>query len=686
MLSRLQFSLVVACLLLLSASVSVSAQTPFFSLTFTTDPRAAANLSDTAAGYGWEQYDQSDVACGISQYHQGLISLAGGPPDTPATVPPTVDTYGAPQYLNLSASSGPYTVGTVLPVIFGPSTGGSWSVEVTFKPGIQEQWGKIIDIGSTRTNSNCNNDFYLGWQQDSQTMATGMCDSTGASNGNNDFAGTWVAGQWYHTVIVVQQLGDGATLGNGQGNWTLYRNGVQQAVLSNTSYPLAAERQNAMIGNSNWGDFLWSGLIDTFNVYDVALSADEVATLSSVALGGTSPTLACTTPSIAITVPASAVYYSNTFSSDPITALSLSSATYEWVPSDPTDTGELLVLHQGLLLLNGSNPVGGFANMTATSGVSAVASYPLGPVGGLGTGSISDGTLGWSFEVLYKPFAIDNFAKVYDITNGEGLGGIDDILYGYNSNTGAYEVDYVPGVYAANGVVQQTIGAAGPSSTTFQADTWYHHVWVIQYNSTASTDAAQATGATTDLAQYYSYLNGTLFGSLTNAIYPPFLTRANGFLGRSAWNDSAWQGYVDLFRVYSVALTAGQVQTLYEEAMVTGLPSAPPASSSSSASAALSSSSAPAASSSSAPAASSSSSAAAAVTAGASSSSSAPAASSSSSAAAATAGSSSASSASAASSSSSVAAATTGASSSSSAAVSSSTGVSQSSSSGCRLQ
>ena len=466
--------LLVLCVVLLGACVPAHSQspTPFFSLPFTTAPSAAAAGT---AQYGWEQYDQSDVACGISQYHQGLITFAGGPGDTPASAPPTVTPYGNPQYLNLSASSGPYSVDSVLPVIFGNSSAGGWSVEVTFKPTLQEQFAKIIDIGSTRTGTSntCNNDFYFGWDFDSQNMAVGMCDSIGGSNGNNDFGGTYVAGQWYHVVVVLAQLGNGSTLGNGQGTWTIYVNGANVGQLVNTSYPIAAVRQNAMIANSNWGDNLWAGLLDTFNVYDVPLTSTQVASLSTAALGSSTPTLACTAISNATTVPTSAVYYSNYFSNNPITALNLgTSATYQWVDSDPLDAGTTAqTLHTGLLLLNGTTNAGGFANMTATSGASAVGTTALGPVGGTGTGSISDGTLGWSFEVVYKPFQIDGYGKLYDITNGAGGGGIDDLIYGYNGGSGDYECDYVVGSASDN--VQLILSPAGPTASTLKFNVWY---------------------------------------------------------------------------------------------------------------------------------------------------------------------------------------------------------------------
>ena len=60
---------------------------------------------------------------------------------------------------------------SVLPTVGGPSSGSvddgsaGWSFEFTLKPGMQSQWAKIMDLGSTRNVSNilqCNNDIAFG--------------------------------------------------------------------------------------------------------------------------------------------------------------------------------------------------------------------------------------------------------------------------------------------------------------------------------------------------------------------------------------------------------------------------------------------------------------------------------------------------------------------------------------------
>jgi len=58
-----------------------------------------------------------------------------------------------------------------------------------------------------------------------------------------------------------------------------------------------------------------------------------------------------------------------------------------------------------------------------------------------------------------------------------------------------------------------------------------------------------------------------LSNSASAQYYIEYVSRQYGFLGRSSWNDQAFMGEYDLFRVYSVALNQAQVQSLYVQAM-----------------------------------------------------------------------------------------------------------------------
>ena len=66
----------------------------------------------------------------------------------------------------------------VLPVVGGLSAGrledgtAGWSFEFTVKPGMEEQWAKVMDLGSTRDPNNaeqCNNDIVFGCQWSAHT-------------------------------------------------------------------------------------------------------------------------------------------------------------------------------------------------------------------------------------------------------------------------------------------------------------------------------------------------------------------------------------------------------------------------------------------------------------------------------------------------------------------------------------
>ena len=66
----------------------------------------------------------------------------------------------------------------VLPVVGGPSAGrfedgtAGWSFEFTVKPGMQEEWAKVMDLGSTRNASDplqCNSDIVFGCPHSAHT-------------------------------------------------------------------------------------------------------------------------------------------------------------------------------------------------------------------------------------------------------------------------------------------------------------------------------------------------------------------------------------------------------------------------------------------------------------------------------------------------------------------------------------
>ena len=546
---------------------SAAAPTPFYSLPTATDPRASAGGASVAA-YGWRQYDQGDVACGLNAAHSGLLSFAGDINYNPVVFGynASIDVVGTAQFVNLSASTGPNSVGTVLPTIGGPSAGSAasgtagWSFEVTFKPTLQETWAKVFDLGSTRPftaagQGQCINDLLFTWYSTGSQMGVQLCDANTNTGGQLTIAAAFTPGNWYHMVWVLQSTGTGSTAQN-QSNYYVYVNGQLTNTFAVTYYPQAVVRQNAVLALSGWGDDLWAGLVDTFNVYNVALSQSQVASLFSTSSGGLTA-VACTTPYTSSVIPSTALFYAATFDSDPRLLPSVGSyPTYGWMLTDSSDSTDDQNKHQGLLLLNGTNPVNGFVNLAQTSGPNSISTTAMGLFGGIGTGAVSDVTLGWTIEVTFKPFKQANYAKLYDLGNGVGSGGFWDLLFGYTGGNNYYDVE------VEYGNTQWILDHSGPNDVAY--NTWYHHVWVIQY------DLGNSTAYHSDMANYITYVNGvqTAFYSAAtpgagNPNFPIYVQRNDLFLGRSGWNDSAWTGELDTFRMYSMALNPAQVASLY---------------------------------------------------------------------------------------------------------------------------
>ena len=377
--------------------------------------------------------------------------------------------------------------------------------------------------------------------------------------------------RWVHFVLVFQYIATGFPANSS--TYLLYQNGIQVASLANTYYPQAVVRSNANLGLSNWpGDQQWSGLLDTFNVYNTALTAGQITTAFTNAMGSSTPTYICDTPYSSSAIQAGATFFNATFDSDPRTlAGGAGAADYYWLASDSNDTSALQLVHRGLVAFNivtgmYAQNASQFIDLRQTSGPNAAVSTPIGAqLGGLGTGSIGDGTMVWTFETMYKPFQAETAAKIFDLSDNNGSTTGDwEIIHGYNGpNT--YPVFNVFGNTAGNvGTTQYKLNQASPSYTYGQ---WYHFVLVAQYNASGAyiTNYPQAT--------YLSYVNGALQTAYTPfiaGIVPPFITRQFAYLGRSSYGDPSWTGIIDFFRVYSVALTANQAAQLYTSA--TGSP------------------------------------------------------------------------------------------------------------------
>ena len=536
---------------------TTGAPTTAYAVEFATNPAAI-----TPAGYSWVNYDQDDVQCGINTFHQGLVVLAD------ETQIFETDNIGLFNYVDLGAQpnvawaisntastpNGPMSQ-TLLGSTTGTGNAAGFSMEITFKPQLSTQWAKLIDLGFSRTNGVCNQDIVFGWDNTNSQWQLDFCNGAGSETQIYDVGGIqpgtkggFVSGTWYHAVMIYQLLPTGLS------NWYVYVDNVLVSLMNNAPYPAQATRNNLWLGRSGWNDTLWSGEIDNFRVYTTALGPSQVSTLFTAAMGPAG-TAACTyTAYTTPVVPASSLFFTATFDTDPRGVGNVpSAANYGWVASDAGDV--VAGAHTGIITLNGctaGNCAGQYLNLSTASGANSIGKV-LANWGGLGTGSFDQGTVGWSFEMVWKAYSQQTWAKLMDFGLGYS-GGQYEALFGWNAGN-----QYMTVTTSTLNNNEYTLGQASPQ---VNFNTWYHTVWVIQ----------SGTGATSS-ANFYVYTNGQLTGTLNggntngniNAFYPPLVGRASQNIGKSNWGDNFFLGELDTFNVYSIALNPNQVNTLYEK-------------------------------------------------------------------------------------------------------------------------
>ena len=279
---------------------------------------------------------------------------------------------------------------------------------------------------------------------------------------------------------------------NGFANYFTYINGALYTAEANFYFPQAVSRQNAWLGRSGWMDLNISAEVDTFNVYNVALSDTQVTVLATAALGSSSSATVPSTCSAQLTCPHLQRRHRarGLVQTSPSPPTRVPAAT-AWEQTDAGDAGCPFV-HQGIATFSGSSQ---YADLTASSGVNSVGSntLPATPIGGAGSGSLTDGTMGWSFEFTFRSGTEAVNGKIFAIGAGEAVwnifAGPDGTAVG--ATFGVYDGADSYG-NGHSGIVE----IINPISTT----TWYHVVAVVQQISTNATHGA-----------WFLYVNGQPF-------------------------------------------------------------------------------------------------------------------------------------------------------------------------------
>ena len=534
-------------------STPVSVPPAWYNLTFSSNPGVT--------GYGWEATEAGDAASSCGFQHRGI-----------ATVNASLS-----QYVDMNLATGQNSAGLSIPgYIGGPGAGSlaagtmGWSFEATVRVNPNRGNSKIACIGA---GSPLYNIFLSNDGNDNGGLNFGLFDGNTVgpvySDGHSaslEFTTSYTQYAWYHIVGVTQQVTSSNLMENNatHGAWFIYVNGqlvtFPGGVFQTNILPTQVPRPLAFLGRSDWaGDAFWSGLIDTFRIYNVALTGAQVGQLYAGEMGGCPVPISSAAPTGSVfpnllprnTTGAVTPLFSANFTSNPFFTVPGASG-YGWLPYVSTDTPSTQAMRTGLLSLSGNAQ---WVNLALASGPNSIGQV-LPTIGG--------GSAGWTIEIMLQALTgADSWAKVYDLgttrVNGNPL---NDIVLGWDGNAGApdafWQFDVASNVSDV-GQEWQTGDAIGEAPY----NTWMHITAVIS--------APLQNG----YCNYFLYLNGQLYTTVVLAWCPLAVPRQNAYLGHSGWNDPLWTGYIDFFNVYSQALSDNQVAALYAASQV-----APPAMSS----------------------------------------------------------------------------------------------------------
>ena len=537
----------------------------------------------TPNALNWAQADPTDSIY-VQQFHQGVIQLNGS----------------ANSYVDLSMTTGINSIGKALPVIGGDGLYGNgdprqgWSIEVVVKFGtyVGTNWAKLLDLGD---GANLDN-IIITWDGNvAQSGRIGFQVETNSATfplynyAIEDFL-TPVPGQWYHIVVEMQRNANAVNgIGGGAANWYVYVNGQQynwaDALSSGafmtpmqgtggTPYPQAIARPNSYLGKSDWGDPNFIATYDAFRVYNYLLNATTVQQLATAyGLYSTNPPIP-----VSYTWPASAEstmvnslpgvtrppIFNAAFSYDPTNAVGVGAGglNYNWMAFDPADPQN--ALHQGIIQLNGSAQ--SFIDLSTNAGPNSCG-LVLPVFGGAGSGSLANGTMGVTFDMVVKLNEVLLWSKLFDLGTG---GYLNSLAMSWNGNNyGALEIQNYANV---NTHLFTQLTELQFLSFPY-TNTWYHLTFVAQVvnlnNFTANwvvyvngIPAAQALG------------NASQATATTNYLLP--VQRPVSFIGQSDWVDPSAIMTVDAFRIWDYVLSPSTVQAISAAYGITGLPSGPP--------------------------------------------------------------------------------------------------------------
>ena len=502
---------------------------PAYELTFATDPRLIQGGQSNPGGlytYSWTDRDPRDNSA-VMRYHDGFLNLTGN------------------QYIDLQNRFGNASVGVAPPPIIGSVSGGNgtldegWSFEIMFKATTVEQFAKLFDFGNGEWVDNVG----LGYEG---TQSLLRFEVVRDGNQTNLPLINLDTNRWYHIILVVRPM-----LPLVQGRW-LYAN-VSSYIdgrvgPSRTStgpanyfpYPAAVYRQHSYIGKSNWqeryGDEYFDCLLDTFRIYDYALSPEDARALYVVtheelprdANQNVTQTYEYHTGPVT----------SLTFTNQPPNSDLVEGTNYIWTAGE-SGTGQRAWPHKGIANFNGNqlrtgSITGNYINLWTYPTNGARQTFPR-VVGGP-----------MSIECWVRFKSLQHYQRILDIGAVGGASSNNIILGQWGDTTGLmFEV------YSGNQHSFLHVPNVNPVGE------WIHVVASV--DQVRREDSWSATSGLLTL-----YVNGVAVGN-NFGFLPQRLPRPSAYLGRSNWapNDYYLDAQIDSFFFYDYALQAEQVAAHY---------------------------------------------------------------------------------------------------------------------------
>ena len=497
---------------------------PMFELAFTYDPRPWLNPNEQYT-YTWEEYDTTDGQStdDTGGYHNGFLVLTGD------------------QWINLTATDGPHSVGTTLPtplfypwsanqgnngregLPYGNNNNYGWTIELLVKLMTVESDVTIFDFGNGPANA-----IRLGYTGVESALYFYIAGQTPT---NLQVLTNAVLNQWYHIVIVMSS-------GNNAGSsisTTAYVDGVPIGRSeTGKSPPANIFRRDAFLGRSNVdGVGFFDMKLDTLRIYDYAVR--EIQNQQQYKF--VSQLYSLTTAVLPQLV--EPVYYTQplaqyTFDTPQDDSAGNGLSYFQWLAYDTADSA-----HNGVARFNGVDQwvdLMTFLDDTGTPFASLI------------------GNSSMTFEAWVKYESLHEWSRVFDFGTGNGDDRDNILLASYKQ-----EASVSTGYFPADATGFTELFSNLTVNSTWQPGKWQHVVVTVEDRVKLDPYNVRNGPRGDDAALWKVYLQGNIIIQSTGYM-PRAVGRPAAFLAKSQHTrDQLFEGMIDSFYYYNYPLSQEQI-------------------------------------------------------------------------------------------------------------------------------